>query len=316
MKKRILIMVGLVFLLVVLGPVLIAQSQTSVSRDMHGVRLSSLQYTDVSFRNEAQDLNLAGMLFLPEGNGPFPAVVIIHGANTSSRDNPWYLTLTSYLQENGVVVLLPDKRGSEKSEGHWRSSSYEDLATDTLAALEFMKNQEIVEITNIGIIGMSQGGQISPLVAVQAPDSAFLINVVGTSLNNYDVLYYEETNNLEEIGFLPGVSNLIAYPSTYVLRKFSQKDFWAAVGNFDALPYWQELTIPALVMYGSDDPNVPAEASTARLEPLNKKNIRINIYEGSEHALQDPPGKGDSIFREEALVDIKNFIDSVVSSDS
>ena len=302
----------LVFLGVVLGPVLVVQAKGSTNRSYDVVPLSSLQYTEVTFRNKAQDLNLAGMLFVPDGDGPFPAVAIIHGAGTSKRENNWYLTLVNYLQENDVVVLLPDKRGSEKSGGDWRTSSYEDLATDSLAAVDFLKNQDLVEVSKIGIIGMSQGGQISPLVAVQSPDVAFLIDVVGTSLNNYDVLHYEETNNLREMGFLPGISDLIAYPSTFVLRKFTQREFWNAVGNFDALPYWKELSIPTLVMYGGDDPNVPAETSKARLVALNKENITVNIYEGSEHALQDPPGMGNSQFRDEALMDIKNFIDSVV----
>jgi len=265
---------------------------------------------EVTFRNEAQNLNLAGMLFVPDGAGPFPAVAIIHGSGTSERDNIWYLALASYLQENGVLVLLPDKRGSAKSEGNWRTSSYEDLATDTVAAVNFLKSQNMVKVSQVGIIGMSQGGQISPYVVHLSPDVDFLIDVVGTSLNNYDVLHYEETNNLRKMGFLPGVSDLIAYPSTWVLRNFTQKEFWDAVGNFDALPYWEELSVPALVMYGSDDPNVPAEASKARLEKLNKPNIEVKIYEGSEHALQDPPGEGDSIFREEALEDIKAFIES------
>ncbi len=302
----------LAFLAVVLGPVLVTQAKgVAPRRTLYGPKLSTLDYTEVTFRNEPQNLTLAGMLFVPEGEGPFPAVAIIHGAGTSVRDNTWYLSLASYLKENGVLVLLPDKRGSEKSEGNWRTSSYEDLATDTVAAVEFLKSQNMVAVSKVGIIGMSQGGQISPYVVHLSPDVDFLVDVVGTSLNNYDVLHYEETNNLREMGFLPGVSDLIAYPSTWVLRNFRQKEFWDAVGNFDALSYWKELSVPALVMYGSDDPNVPAEASKARLESLNKDNIEVKIYEGSEHALQDPPGKGNDHFRIEALADIKDFIFSV-----
>jgi dienelactone hydrolase len=302
----------LAFLAVVLGPVLVTQAKgVAPQRTLYGPSVSTLDYTEVTFRNEAQGLTLAGMLFVPEGEGPFPAVAIIHGAGTSVRDNTWYLSLASYLQENGVLVLLPDKRGSEKSEGNWRTSSYEDLATDTVAAVEFLKSQNMAAISKVGIIGMSQGGQISPYVVHLSPDVDFLVDVVGTSLNNYDVLHYEETNNLREMGFLPGISDLIAYPSTWVLRNFTQKEFWDAVGNFDALPYWKELSVPALVMYGSDDPNVPAEASKARLETLNKDNIEVKVYEGSEHALQDPPGKGNNHFRIEALADIKEFIFSV-----
>lgn len=311
-KFRWLVLV-LVFLAIVLGPVAVTQTKGQIRRQRtySNPGLSSMRYMEVTFRNEAQDLTLAGMLFVPDGTGPFPAVAMIHGAGTSARDNIWYLTLANYLQENGVLVLLPDKRGSVKSEGNWRTSSYEDLATDTVAAVEFLKTQKLVSISKIGVIGMSQGGQISPYVVHLSNAVDFLVDVVGTSLDSYDVLHYEETNNLRELGFLPGVADLIAYPSTWVLRNFTQKEFWNAVGNFDALPYWEELSVPALVMYGSDDPNVPAEASRARLEKLNKSNIEVMIYEGSAHALQDPPGEGDSIFRDDALTDIKEFINSV-----
>jgi len=315
MKKSKWLVSVVLFFAIVLGPVAITQAKDAPPRRTYDEpSLSSMDYTEVTFRNESQGLTLAGMLFVPEGEGPFPAVAVIHGAGTSVRDNGWYLSLAGYLQANGVVVLLPDKRGSEKSKGNWRTSSYEDLATDTVAALEFLGSQEVVEVSKIGIVGMSQGGQISPYVVHLSPDVDFLVDVVGTSLNSYDVLHYEEVNNLREMGFLPGVSDLIAYPSMLVLRNFTQKEFWSAVGNFDAITYWEELSVPALVMYGSDDPNVPAEASKARLEKLNKDNIQVNIYAGSEHALQDPPGKGNRRFRLEALSDIKNFIESVVSS--
>ena len=312
MRKTASILLLVVLLGVVLVPVVIKQLSPPDERTFQGAHLAGLTYQEVSFANTEQGLQLGGLLFVPEGAGPFPAAVVIQGAGTSQRDNYWYLTMTQYLQENGILVLLPDKRGSEKSEGDWHTSSFEDLATDTLAAIAYLKEQDQVGISQIGIIGMSQGGQLSPLVAVQSPDVTFLVDVVGTSLPLYDELHYEETNNLREIGFLPGISDLIAYPSTYVLRKFRQKEFWDAVGNFDALPYWQELSIPALVMYGGDDPNVPAEASKTRLDELSKENIVVKIYQGSGHALQDPPGMGNSIFRKEALMDIENFIHSVV----
>jgi len=315
MKKNKWLVSVVLFFVIVLGPVAVIQAKGEISsRSYSNPGLSSMHYMEVTFRNEVQDLDLTGMLFVPDGTGPFPAVVMIHGAGTSERDNIWYLTPAKYLQENGILVLLPDKRGSVKSEGDWHTSSYEDLATDTVAAVDFLKNQNMVKVSQIGIIGMSQGGQYAPYVVHLSPDVDFMVDVVGTSLGNYDVLHYEEVNNLREMGFLPGISDLIAYPSTWVLRNITQKEFWNAVGNFDALPYWEELSVPALVMYGSDDPNVPAEASKARLVAMNKDNITVNIYEGSEHALQDPPGIGDSIFREEALMDIKNFINLVVSS--
>jgi pimeloyl-ACP methyl ester carboxylesterase len=215
-----------------------------------------------------------------------------------------------------VAVLLPDKRGSVGSSGDWRTSSLEDLATDTIAALEFLGEQEGIHISKLGIIGMSQGGQIAPVVAAQASDLDFVVNVVGSSLPIYEVLHYEETNNLREIGFMPGVSDLVAYPSTFVLREVSQREFWEAVGNFDPLPYWREVEIPALVLYGSEDTNVPSFKSKARLDALNKDNISVVIYDGSGHALEDAPGEGNQFFREDALDAIGSFIKSQETSGS
>ena len=52
------------------------------------------------------------MLFLPEEKDSIPLVVVIQGSGYSNRNNTWYLTLVKHLQDNGIAVLLPDKRGS------------------------------------------------------------------------------------------------------------------------------------------------------------------------------------------------------------
>ena len=53
---------------------------------------------------------------------------------------------------------------------------------------------------------------------------------------------------------------------------------------------------------------MPSARSAERLRGLNKPGITVRIYEGSGHALQDPPGNGNSLLREEALTDIRDFI--------
>lgn len=310
-STAIIIFAALLLLLVV--PLLIAQFRTEEPRSFEWVSLEDTHYQEIAFRNSDQNLELGGMLFLPEGEGPFPAVVIIHGSGTSQRDNGWYLTLTQYLQDNGIAVLLPDKRGSESSEGNWRTASFADLATDTLAAIDYLKDQSQQTVSSIGIIGLSQGGHIAPLVASSTADILFLINIVGSSLPMHEVLLYEENHNLRQMGFLPGVSNNLAYLSTFIIRNISQKGFWEAIGNFDPLPYWDGLSIKALILYGQEDTNVPSEESAARLISLNNENIEIKIYEGSGHALEDPPGEGNSIFRNDALEDIRDFIYSAIA---
>jgi pimeloyl-ACP methyl ester carboxylesterase len=113
------------------------------------------------------------------------------------------------------------------------------------------------------------------------------------------------------MGLLPGISNLIAYPAAWSIRDIRQKEFWHAVGNFDPLPYWQDLDIEALTLYGEIDSNVSSARSAERLRSLNKENIKVKVYEGSGHALQDPEGQGNDLIREEALHAVKEFIFSI-----
>ncbi len=279
-------MLFLGFLALLIVPVLVTQITKPEWRSFEWVELKDTSYQEIRFQNTAQDLALAGMLFVPEGEGPFPAAVIIHGSGTSHRDSGWYLTLTQYLQKNGVVVLLPDKRGSEQSEGDWRTASFEDLATDSVAAVSFLKNLEEVTISDIGVIGMSQGGHIAPVVADQTQDIAFVVNIVGGAVPMHDLLVYEETHNLRELGILPGLSDLLAYPASWSIIYFRQRGFWDSIGNFDAVPYWRRVSIPSLVLYGEEDTNVPSMDSAAILRSLGNPNIDVRIYDGSGHPLE------------------------------
>ena len=304
-----------VFVLVLallLGPVLLKQLLPPENRHFDYVSLADTVHTEVEFHNELQEINLAGLLFIPSGQGPFPAAVIIHGSGTSRRDSGWYLTLSRYLQQNGVVVLLPDKRGSEKSGGDWRTADFHDLATDTLAAIDFLGEQQQVSISEIGIVGMSQGGWIAPIVASESDRLAFVVTMVGSAVTPKEQLQYEENYNIRQMGFLPGVSNVLAFVSTAIIRNAGQAEFWNSVGDYDPIPYWQKLSVDALVMYGREDTNVPSVESAARLRGIGSPVINVLIYDGSGHPLEDPAGQGNSIIRGDALEEIRAFIMRVI----
>jgi dienelactone hydrolase len=311
MSKRSRVIIPLVVLAMVFGPVIIKQLMPAERRQYDYVSLAETSYSEIGFHNSRQDIALAGMLFVPRGEGPFPAVVVIHGSGTSRRDNGWYLTLTDYLQKNGIVVLLPDKRGSEKSAGDWRSADFHDLATDTLAAIDYLRAQDHVAISDVGIVGMSQGGWIAPLVASESDDVAFLVSLAGSTVTPAEQLQYEENLNLRQIGFLPIISNTLAAVSTAYIKHVSQSAFWDAVGDYDPLPLWRKLDIDALAMFGSDDTNVPSERSATKLNELRNTKIRVRIYEGSGHALADPVENGNDLIRYDVLEDISEFIESV-----
>jgi dipeptidyl aminopeptidase/acylaminoacyl peptidase len=308
MRKRVLLItLGVLFALTVV-PVLVTQLTQQEPAPKPVIDLNSMTYEDIRFKNPTAGIDLAGMLFVPDGEPPFPTVVIIHGSGPSKRTSPWYLTYAGYLQQNGIAVLLPDKRGCEASSGDYRNASLEDLATDTLSAISYLKTEHPQLVQSIGILGVSQGGIIAPIVASRTSDVAFAINVVGGAVTMSDQFTFEENNNLREMGLLPGFSNAISYLTVFINRNITNRDFWSVVGNFDPIPYWEEVDVPALVLLGKKDANMPSAKSQARLNALSMENILVVVYEESGHDLEAPPGIGGDYQREDALELIRDFI--------
>jgi len=308
MRKRVLLITLGVFVALIVVPILFKQLTLPQSVARTPIDLDSLTYESVRYENTSQGVNLAGMLFVPDGEGPFPAVVMITGSGSFWRTNSWYLNYARYLQGSGIVVLLPDKRGTESSGGDWQTASLEDLATDTLAAISYLRTERPGLTKAIGVLGVSQGGVIASIVAANDPDLAFAINVVGHAVPMYDQLLYEENFNLRQTGFLPGFSNAIAHLTSFVQWNIANRDFWLIIGNFDAISYWRDVDAPTLVLFGEQDTNVPSARSRDRLNALGKQNIQVVMFEGSDHGLEPPEGVTGEYQREDALELIRDFI--------
>lgn len=281
MRRGSLVGLSLLILLIAFLAVPVALNHPP-DRRILGPSLADLDYSETTFDNGA--LDLAGLLFRPQGDGPFPVAVIIHGSGTSRRDNPWYLSVAAELQSNGVAVLLPDKRGSEDSGGNWRDTSLEELATDTEAALDHVAALPGVDPDRIGVIGMSQGGWIAPIVAARQPEVSFVVSMSGAGVTAEEQLMFEEVNNIAAMGTYRFVARLIA-PIT--VRGIKQRDTWRALAGFDPMPWWREVEAPVFAAFGGGDTNVPVAESVTRFEAL-PGDILIRVYPDGGHAISDP----------------------------
>ena len=276
-KKTILAAV-LVFLL--LGVALLPALFGDTSRaPLVGPDLSSFEYEEVEFENGG--LRLAGMIFVPEGEGPFPVAVIIHGSGTSRRNSKWYLSVTQQLQDNGIAVLLPDKRGSEKSEGNWVGADSDDLAGDTMAAVEFVRNQAGFEASKVGLVGMSQGGWIAPVAAAEDQDIAFVVSMSGSTVKVDRQLLHEEIHNISEFTW-PFIARLLAPVTT---KRIRQMDHFRPISGFDPIPFWKRVDAPKFFAFGENDPNVPVEESLEVLR-TNSISARLEVYPDGGHAIR------------------------------
>ncbi len=102
---------------------------------------------------------LNGRLTKPKGDGPFPAVVLLHGCNGLS---PWYATWASRLKKWGYVTLRVDSfkpRGfTSVCEEQWKISVDIQRPYDASGALEYLRGLPYVDPDQIAIIGWSHGG--------------------------------------------------------------------------------------------------------------------------------------------------------------
>jgi alpha/beta superfamily hydrolase len=162
---------------------------------------------DVTFPNKKFNIYLAGTLTIPEGKGPFPAVILITGSGPQNRDEAImghkpFLVISDWLTRNGVAVLRYDDRGVGKSQGNYAESTSADLATDAEAAYYFLKNNKIINPKAIGLMGHSEGGLIAPIVASSNPDVAFIVSLAGPGVTGEQILIRQK----EELSKLSGVS--------------------------------------------------------------------------------------------------------------
>lgn len=154
--------------------------------------MNNYRQEEVTFKNVASNITLAGTLTMPQAAGPFPAVVLISGMGPSDRDSTVmghkiFLTLADYLTRRGLAVLRYDKRGIGKSTGTFDMNlTSNDFADDVLAGIQYLKTRKEINSKKIGLIGHSEGGMIAPMVAVKSKDVAFIVLMAGANAASID----------------------------------------------------------------------------------------------------------------------------------
>jgi len=95
---------------------------------------------EVRFRNG--DVTLAGTLLLPPTKGRHPAVILIHGSSTPSRND--FRFYGDLFARKGIAALIYDKRAGADLSGASRVD-LRDLAADALAAVALLKNRDDID---------------------------------------------------------------------------------------------------------------------------------------------------------------------------
>ena len=137
------------------------------------------------------DETVQGMLYTPAGNGPFPALVVVH---EYWGLNDWVKEQASKLADQGYVSLAVDlyrgKVATTPDMAHeiMRGVPEDRAKRDLHAAVEFLKAQPDVRKDRIGSIGWCMGGGYALDVALQEPDLAATVINYGHLATDPDAL--------------------------------------------------------------------------------------------------------------------------------
>lgn len=148
---------------------------------------------DVTYPNEKDRVTIGATLTLPEGDGPFPAVVLITGSGPQDRDETIlghkpFAVIADRLTRNGIAVLRADDRGVAKSTGDRSVATAENFARDAEAGIAFLRKDKRIDPKRIGLLGHSEGGMVAPMIAADSDDVAFIVLMAGSELPGKEIL--------------------------------------------------------------------------------------------------------------------------------
>jgi fermentation-respiration switch protein FrsA (DUF1100 family) len=148
---------------------------------------------EVQFSSASTGVRLAGILTVPRGGGPHPAVVLISGSGAQDRDESIaghrpFLVLADHLTKSGFAVLRTDDRGIGASTGRVIDARLEDLADDVHGALSFLRSLPEIDAERLGVLGHSEGGYVAPLVATRDTTVRFVVLLAGPAVSGRSLL--------------------------------------------------------------------------------------------------------------------------------
>ncbi len=149
---------------------------------------------DVTFPSAAADkITLAGTISLPQGTGPYPAVVLLTGSGAQDRDEALlghkpFLVIADHLTRAGFAVLRFDDRGVGGSQGVLDRATQTDLAGDARGALEFLAKQPEVAADRVGLLGHSEGAMIAARAAALDKRVKFVVMLAGPGVAGRELM--------------------------------------------------------------------------------------------------------------------------------
>ena len=237
-----------------------------------------------------EDRNLWGRLYRPKlAEGPLPMIIYVHGYGSSYRSGVPY---AEYLAGMGYAVYVFDFVGGSPrshSGGSPLEMSVETEANDLQEIIDQLIGEDFVDQKNVFLLGSSQGGYVSTLVASQREDiKALVLLYPAFVLGNLvqDLLGKEE-----------------APASFRFLGMDVGKRYADALLSIDINASIRSYHKPVLMLHGTSDKIIPISSSYQALELFPDSDLVV--FEGAGHGF-------DKVTRQKAIEKMATFLNKYV----
>ena len=126
--------------------------------------------TDVTVMNGARAV--PATVVVPDGAGPFPAVVMNHGHGGGRQEGGGFGKLAKALADAGIMTIRMDFPGTGDSKESFAEGSLTNMISDSNASLAYMLANFPADKDKLGILGYSMGGRLALTIA-QSPDNPY-----------------------------------------------------------------------------------------------------------------------------------------------
>jgi dienelactone hydrolase len=157
---------------------------------------------DEKVRFTVDTKEIDGILTHPDTPAPYPAIVLLQGADRSSAQAPYLREHAEKLVRAGFAVLRYN--GSGWGGGASNGAGFETLeyrTQEAIAAVKYLQSRPDINSSGIGLLGFSQGGWVCQMAAATYDGVAFIIPVSGSGATPAETEVYRVEAMSRAAGF-------------------------------------------------------------------------------------------------------------------